>query len=878
MNITSTEKQNQLVRSDIHYDAVWNQIYGSYPYFVTSVDISGLYDSLSGQKDGEAFRAAQAWASYTYDALGRIISEKDALGTTLHEYFPKKEKITNALWDVMEVENDAYWKIVLVREFLGTSPKETKYSYNALGNITWMVDAQWNIRAWYYDWFGRLAKAEDMHDPTDVTFASKQYQYNNLGKITRYTTPSWEYITYNYDDLGRVTGETWSGISRTYTYDVGSRSLGTLWMVQNSWSLVTYNYDPLGRKTWEMRDFVSKSYNIAYKYNIQNALVELTYPDNGKTTYNYLSGYLDSINYRSYSWTLYNIIKDITYSPNGTMKTQKYGNGITRDTIRDPNYNHRISRVTIASWATTYLDTQYSYDAINNIVWASVDWLDPIRKTITYTYDDLARLTNSFYNYAVWWYNRIQNQSYSYTYDDIWNILNMSSVGNYSYSEDGYTNPHAVTSAWDLSYGYDIAGNMTSRTNSGDTINFRYSLYGELLGADHAWESTNYLYDHTNRRIVKYNSGILEHHVIDGYEVEYETWSLTTMSWSVPFTLTTRLTHIMFWDEKIATLQSQSENIDNIKTDQLVYHHSDHLNSSTFDFSQTGSLLQATDYQPFGKTITYAVTSARVPGKKWWYQNKYLFANKQLDNETDLQYFEKRYYDPRIGRFTTEDPVFWEVSLTKRPNQYFTDPEQWNSYSYVRNNPINFTDPTGEAMGWDVSLPWADIATGLISIGTTIVRWYYLMVNFFIVEWPYIVSTTAATTAATQPLIDAASTQWEAWPTAPTWPSGKPPDKQPKDDKWWDQGNNWKKDSKSDKPKSQYKEPKPWLSWKEWAKDAPSYAKWQRPYINESWKDFSKRIMDNQFWKWNYKTWPGTDFNKIQKYWDRNFQNPPKSN
>ena len=75
---------------------------------------------------------------------------------------------------------------------------------------------------------------------------------------------------------------------------------------------------------------------------------------------------------------------------------------------------------------------------------------------------------------------------------------------------------------------------------------------------------------------------------------------------------------------------------------------------------------------------------------------KYLFANKQLDDETDLQYFEKRYYDNRIGRFTTEDPVFYEVGLTKRPNQYFTDPQQWNTYSYVRNNPINLVDPTGE--------------------------------------------------------------------------------------------------------------------------------------------------------------------------------------
>lgn len=85
-----------------------------------------------------------------------------------------------------------------------------------------------------------------------------------------------------------------------------------------------------------------------------------------------------------------------------------------------------------------------------------------------------------------------------------------------------------------------------------------------------------------------------------------------------------------------------------------------------------------------------------------WVNKK--FASEQLDEESDLQYFEKRYYDTRIWRFTTEDPVFWEVWLTKRPSQYYTDPQQWNSYSYVRNNPINYVDPTGELLDtiWDI--------------------------------------------------------------------------------------------------------------------------------------------------------------------------------
>jgi RHS repeat-associated protein len=38
-----------------------------------------------------------------------------------------------------------------------------------------------------------------------------------------------------------------------------------------------------------------------------------------------------------------------------------------------------------------------------------------------------------------------------------------------------------------------------------------------------------------------------------------------------------------------------------------------------------------------------------------------LFSGKEEDSETDLQYFEARYYDNNIGRFRSIDRVFWEV-------------------------------------------------------------------------------------------------------------------------------------------------------------------------------------------------------------------------
>jgi RHS repeat-associated protein len=69
------------------------------------------------------------------------------------------------------------------------------------------------------------------------------------------------------------------------------------------------------------------------------------------------------------------------------------------------------------------------------------------------------------------------------------------------------------------------------------------------------------------------------------------------------------------------------------------------------------------------------------------YGNK-AFTGREWDSETRLAYYRARYYDPRLGRFTSEDPI----GLVAGPNLY----------TYVRNNPSNLVDPHGEVA---VALP-----------------------------------------------------------------------------------------------------------------------------------------------------------------------------
>src|SRR5262249_17584986 len=68
--------------------------------------------------------------------------------------------------------------------------------------------------------------------------------------------------------------------------------------------------------------------------------------------------------------------------------------------------------------------------------------------------------------------------------------------------------------------------------------------------------------------------------------------------------------------------------------------------------------------------------------------NTYKFSGKERDSESGLDNFGARYNTSSLGRFMTTDPIH----IMK---QKVLDPQQWNMYAFVRNNPSSFTDPTG---------------------------------------------------------------------------------------------------------------------------------------------------------------------------------------
>jgi len=91
------------------------------------------------------------------------------------------------------------------------------------------------------------------------------------------------------------------------------------------------------------------------------------------------------------------------------------------------------------------------------------------------------------------------------------------------------------------------------------------------------------------------------------------------------------------------------------------------------------------DYQPFGK-INYENELVDL-------KNDYKHTGKELDEENNLQYYGARYMDNQTARFASVDPA-----VITSPETFLHDPQQFNSYSYTRNNPVIFIDPTGRKL------------------------------------------------------------------------------------------------------------------------------------------------------------------------------------
>jgi len=117
----------------------------------------------------------------------------------------------------------------------------------------------------------------------------------------------------------------------------------------------------------------------------------------------------------------------------------------------------------------------------------------------------------------------------------------------------------------------------------------------------------------------------------------------------------------------------------------------DHLASTRAVIDGNGNLKVRRDYLPFGEEIADYTRGGRsaVAGYGGSDDTRQHFTGKERDPESALDYFFARYYSASQGRFTSADPG-------SGPEHRAVNPQRWNLYVYVRNNPLALIDPDGQ--------------------------------------------------------------------------------------------------------------------------------------------------------------------------------------
>ena len=141
--------------------------------------------------------------------------------------------------------------------------------------------------------------------------------------------------------------------------------------------------------------------------------------------------------------------------------------------------------------------------------------------------------------------------------------------------------------------------------------------------------------------------------------------------------------HIIAGGRRIATVTPQGAK---------QYYHVDHLGSTRVITDAHGKRLREFYYSPFGKIISDLEYDYKNPDVNistgQIVESIRGYTGQKIDS-SGLMYYRARYYNPDIMRFVQADSIV--------PDPFSS--QDFNRYSYVVNNPVNYTDPTGH---WSV--------------------------------------------------------------------------------------------------------------------------------------------------------------------------------
>lgn len=116
-------------------------------------------------------------------------------------------------------------------------------------------------------------------------------------------------------------------------------------------------------------------------------------------------------------------------------------------------------------------------------------------------------------------------------------------------------------------------------------------------------------------------------------------------------------------------------------SEAFEFYHLDAAGSVRLVTNESGAVTTRNELLPFGEIFATPTTPDPLA-------TRLVFGAKERDAESGFDYFGARFLRPESGRFTSVDPVMDAPGA-------ISNPQRWNRYAYVSNNPLRRLDPNG---------------------------------------------------------------------------------------------------------------------------------------------------------------------------------------
>lgn len=584
-------------------------------------------------KTGESYITS----NFSYDDINRVTSTTDNLerNTTYAYSFLSGNStvtITAPGNQISSKKTDASGKVIEASDAGGT----LYYTYYSHGNPKEIKLGTTVMVANEYDDYARQTKL------TDINAGITTYATDALGQITSSVNANNQTLVFSYDVLGRKTYYGRSEGSSSYEYYASGNGAKTnlLKKITNYGSITEeYDYDGIGRLISDKVTVDGAANTTTYTYTNYHDIDKVTYPSGFIADYNYdANGFLTTIKNGAGTVTLFT-----AGALNGLGQTKAYtlGNGLS--STRTYNYG----------FPTNYTSTG---SGVQNLTmdWFYVTGNMKSRKDNLFNlmdefeYDNLNRLKRSY---------MVSQSDVVLTYNNNGNINYKTDAGNYTY------NPSKI----------NAVSNITNQQLyvSTNEQNISYTSFFQPKILTESVNNLEYIYSHDDQRIksiLKVNNVVnTTRYYFGDYEKQIKNG-------------TTSHIHYISADPGLVCIVERIGT-----TDNYYYTYTDHLGSILTVTNSTGTVIARQNFDSWGRKrhpVTWSYTNPpAVPD--WLFRG---YTGHEMVPEFGLINMNGRMYDPINGRMLSPDNYVQNPGSTQGLNRY----------TYAMNNPLKYTDPSGE--------------------------------------------------------------------------------------------------------------------------------------------------------------------------------------